>query len=447
MILKSLNKVILGVFFTLTSSLAFAQSDGMVLEKVVAKVDDYIILKSELERGYLEMLSRGEIVRGDAKCKMLENLVISKLMVAKAEIDSVVVPAEQVEANLDQRMSYFIQQIGSEEKLEEIYGKTVAEFREELFDQIHEQMVVQRMQGEIGQSVETSPAEVQQFFYAIPKDSLPYFSTEVTIGQIVVEPSVSDSRKQEIREQLYGFKKDIEAGIDFGVLAQKYSMDPGSRPKGGDLGFQKRGQLVPEFEAAALALEPGEISDPIESDFGFHLIQLIERRGNTFHARHILLIPSPTLQDVQDSKDYLDSLRTKIVNDSLNFEYAAKEYSDDQQTSGNGGFFSDASGSNKVSVETLDPTLFFTIDTMTVGNITKPIDFRLGDGSPAARIIYFKEKIPPHQANLQQDYQKLKTATLANKRNNIMSDWFQEARGDVYIEIDDNYKYCKIMEE
>ena len=419
--------------------------NGLVVDKIVAKVDDYIVLKSELDRRYLEFLSRGEIAKGDAKCQILENLIISKLMVAKAEIDSVTVLDVQVEMNLDQRMAYFIQQIGSEERLEEIYNKSVAEFREELFDEIKEQMIIQKMQGEISAEVTTTPAEVSDFFKSIPQDSLPYFSTEVTIGQIVKIPSVNKKKKQEIKNLLSNIRTQILSGEDFATLAKKYSMDPGSKTNGGRLGFFKRGDLAPEFEAAALDLEPGEISEPFETQFGIHIVQLIERRGNSFDSKHILIIPNPTQSDMNDAKVYLDSLRGLISSDSLEFEFAAKEYSDDKETSGNGGFFSDANGAMKVSVEQLDPTLFFTIDTMKVGNITPPMEFKLRDGKDASRIIYYKDRIAPHQANLKQDYQKLKAATLANKRNNIMSEWFKDAKEEVYIKIDEEYEYCRIL--
>ncbi len=421
-------------------------NNGVLIDKIIAKVDDYIVLKSELDRGYLEFLSRGEITQGDAKCQILENLIISKLMVAKAEIDSVTVLHAQVEMNLDQRMAYFIQQIGSEERLEEIYNKTVAEFREELFDDIKEQMIIQKMQGEISADVTTTPKEVSDFFHSIPKDSLPYFSTEVTLGQIVKLPTVNDQRKNEIKRLLIDIRSRILSGEDFGALAQKYSMDPGSRGQGGRLGFFKRGELAPEYEATAMALEPGEISEPFETQFGFHIVQLVERRGNTYDSKHILIIPNPTQSDLDNSKQYLDSLRGLIMHDSLEFEFAAKEYSDDKETSGNGGFFSDANGAMRISVEQLDPTLFFTIDSMAIGNITPAIEFKMRDGKDAARIIYYKDKIAPHQANLKQDYQKLKAATLANKRNNIMSEWFLEAKDEVYISIDEEYQYCKILQ-
>lgn len=447
MTLKSISRGVLVMLLVVCTSIVARsqENNDVVIDKIIAKVDDYIVLKSELERGYLEYLSRGEIMRGDAKCQILESLVINKLMLAKAEIDSVMVLDAQVSMNLDQRMAYFIQQIGSEEKLEEIYNKTVAEFRDELFDEIKEQMTVQKMQSEISSTVKTTPAEVAKFFKEIPQDSLPYFSTEVTLGQIVKKPEVNSQRKQEISDMLSEIRERILSGEDFGTLAAKYSMDPGSRGTGGRLGFFKRGELAPEFEATALALEAGEISAPVETQFGFHIIQLIERRGNTYDSRHILIIPTPTMSDIQAGKDYLDSLKSLVLSDSADFEFLAKEYSDDQETSGNGGFFSDANGAMKVSVEQLDPSMFFTIDTMNVGEITKPIEFKQRDGTDAVRIIYYKDRIAPHQANLKQDYQKLKAATLANKRNNIMSEWFEEARHEVYINIDEEYEHCNIM--
>ena len=445
----NLRYIKLGVLTLLigTAGLVQAQSDdkGVVIDKIIAKVDDYIVLKSELDRAYLEFLSRGELSQGNAKCQILESLVINKMMVAKAEIDSVYVLDAEVESNLDRRMSYFIQQIGSEERLEEIYNKSIEEFKEELFDQIKEQMIVQKMQGTIGEDVSVTPGEVKKFFSKIPADSLPYFSTEVTIGQIVKIPEVNDNRKGEIRKQMLELKRRIENGEDFGQLAKKYSQDPGSAPAGGELGFFKRGELAPEYEAAALSMKPGEISRPVESQFGFHLIQLIERRGNTYSSRHILIIPKSTESDVQEAKDFLDSLRTSVIEDSMRFEVLAKEHSDDQLTAGNGGFFSDATGAMRVSVEEIDPTLFFTIDTMAVGSITRPMEFRMADGTDAVRILMYKDKVAPHQANLLQDYQKIRAASVADKRNKIMSKWFKDAQGEVYIHVDPEYESCRIL--
>lgn len=422
-------------------------SSGVLIDKIVAKVDDYIVLKSELEKSYLEFISRGEITGTDAKCQVLENLVVSKLMVAKADIDSVIVSDAEVNVNLESRIAYFVSQIGSEERIEEFYGKTMDEFREELFESIKEQMVVQRMQGEISSGIEVTPAEVRRFFKKIPADSLPFFSTEVAIAQIVKIPEVNKNQKAQVRSKLNSIRERILKGESFADLATQYSMDPGSKKQGGVLGFFKRGDLAPEFEAAALSMEPGEISRPIETQFGFHIIQLIERRGNTYNSRHILIIPESTSSDIDDAKNYLDSLKTLIQNDSITFQKAAKEYSDDQQTSGNGGFFSDATGASRVSVEDLDPVVFFTIDTMKTETITAPMDYRMEDGTDAVRILFYKDKIRPHQASLEQDYQKIRSATLANKRNKILSEWFKTAKGDVYINIDSEYDYCNILKD
>lgn len=236
-------------------------------------------------------------------------------------------------------------------------------------------------------------------------------------------------------------------GESFAGLARQYSEDPGSAARGGELPYYKRGELAPEFEATAMTLKVGELSEPVETQFGFHLIELQERRGNTFKSRHILISPKPSVEDILEAQKYLDSLRTAIIIDSIDFQSAAKEYSDDQMTSANGGFFSDATESTRVPVDQLDPTIFFTLDTMKTGTITHPIEFQQQDGSSAFRILFYKDRLAPHQANLKDDYQKIATATLNNKQNKILSEWFEEARDKVYIEIDPEYDYCDILKD
>jgi peptidyl-prolyl cis-trans isomerase SurA len=431
-----------------TTLIGYGQpTKGVIIDEIIAKVDDYIVLKSELEQAYLDFLSSGEINTGNAKCKVLENLVINKLMIAKAEIDSVEVDDGEVYANLDRRMQYFISQIGTEEAIEEYYGKSIADFRQELFDDIKDQMVVQKMQQEITSDVAVSPLDVKRFFKRIPRDSLPYFSTEVTVGQIVKKPTISKNQKENIKAQLAAVKNRILKGEDFGVLAKEYSMDPGSASMGGNLGFFKRGELAPQFEATALGLKPGEISDPVETMFGLHIIQLIERRGNTFNSRHILIIPESSGSDIEDAKFYLDSLRTLILADSITFSKAAKEYSDDKETATSGGFLTDVTGASMISVEAMDPILFFTIDTLKVGTISPPMNFKMEDGTEAVRILFYKDRTPPHQANLDQDYQKIQAATKAEKRNKILSEWFLKAQGDVFLSVDAEYSECELLKQ
>lgn len=445
---KFLNKgaltiLIIGAFI---SPLVVFGQQKIVADEIIAKVDSYIILKSDLEKSYLELLSRNDIT-GATRCDALETMVINKMLVAKADIDSVIVEDGEVDNNLDRRLQFFVNQVGSEERLEEFYGKTIDQFREELRESVKEQMIVEKMQGTITTDLAVSPAEVKKFFKTIPADSLPFFSTEVTVGQIVKIPEAGTIEKDKIKNQLIEIRQNLLDGASFATMAQRYSMDPSVRANQGELGFFRRGDLAPEFEATALGLEPGEISMPIETDFGFHIIQLVERRGNTYNSRHILMIPLPSAADVKASRDFLDSLRDEIIAEKITFEKAAKEYSDDKNTSSAGGFFLDPTGAPRVSVEEIDPVMFFTLDTMKVGNMTEPIDYRLDDGTQVLRIIYYKDRVAPHQASLEQDYQKIYQATLSSKKNRILSEWFRKAQGDVYIEVDPEYDFCNLLKE
>lgn len=538
-------------------------SGGQVIDNIIAKVDNYIVLRSDLDKAYLEYVSRGQKGGDDVKCGILQNLIINKLLVAKAEIDSVIVSDNDVKSNLDRRMQIIISQIGSEDALEKYYGKTVDDFKAELFDQIKEQLTAQKMESTITSDINVTPTEVKKFFNNIPRDSLPFLSTEVEVGQIVKIPKAGEGQQEKARQlalsirsrilngrniskdyagwrvkitpdgklsifdssnreykgtwkfdpkllhftislneisfaanafqytwnitrmgqdslrffnsdinnsSKFFLKKDISFpknttaidnevlsgnwsvvgfygnGEDFAKLAAEYSDDPGSAKQGGNLGFTSRGMMVPEYEAAAMRLKPGEISQPVETDFGYHIIQLIERRGNEYNTRHILIRPDFSQTDFSNAENFLDSIRILILNDSLPFEKAAREFSDDEETSGNGGFLFDENGSARVSVEDLDPVVFFTIDTMNVGDISRPMHYRMKDGKEAVRILYYKSKFKPHQANLKDDYQKIQLAALNEKKQRILQQWFDEAKQDVFIQIDDEYKHCRILE-
>ncbi len=423
------------------------QSDkGAVIDQIIAKIDDKIILRSELEDAYLQFLSSGQISNSNSKCNIFESLIVNKLLVAKAEIDSVIVTEMEVENNLNQRMQMILGQVGGDQQaVEEFYGKSLDQIQDEIRDNIREQLIVQRMQGTITEDLGVTPAEVQAFFNRIPRDSLPYFSAEVSVGQIVKIPTVGQAQKDKARAQLLDLKKRIENGESFEALARQFSQGP-SAPKGGDLGFQHRGSLVPPYEAAALQLEPGQLSDPVESEFGLHLIKLIERRGNEYHSKHILLQLEPSEGDLDQARNYLDSLRTAIIDDSLTFEKVAKEYSDDKLTSSNGGFMMGETGSAYVPTDQLDFETFLTLDTMQLGSISPPLSYRLEDGKDAVRILYYKDRIKPHQANLLDDYQKISNAALAEKRNRLLNSWFDKARKDVFIRIVDEYNHCQILQ-
>ncbi|WP_224995401.1 peptidylprolyl isomerase [Cesiribacter sp. SM1] len=447
--MKNSCKALLLAVFGLSSLAASAQSaasqpNRQVVDKIVAKVDNYIALRSELDLTYLDLQSREQFGSVN-KCDVLRNLVQNKLMLAKAEIDSITVTDAEVNRELERRMQYMVQQLGGEEEIEQYYNKPLSQFKAELRGRMKEQLLVQRMQEHITQDVTVTPAEVRRFFSKIPADSLPYFSTEVTVGHIVKLPVISKEQKAKVREQLEGIRQRILSNeVTFAEMAREFSEDPGSAANGGELGFWKRGELAPQFEATALRMKPGEISAPVETEFGFHIIQLIERRGNTYNSRHILMKPNSSEADIRMAEQYLDSLRTVIESGKISFSKAAKEYSEDKVTQSSGGYFVDADGSQRTSVEDIDPSLYFVIDTMQVGNITKPIPYRTADGKSAVRIVYYKSKVGPHEANLKDDYQKIQAAALNEKKNRIVARWFNEAVGEVFIDIDPEYDYCNI---
>lgn len=443
------------LFFFLPITAAFAQETqptGQVLDKIVAKVNNNILLESDVQKTYIEAVAQSQQgMSAPTRCEVFESLMINKLMVAKAEIDSVIVTDAEVMLQVDNRFNAVMQQFGGDESvLVEVYGKTADQLKSEIEDVIREQLIVQRMRNKITEGITVSPAEVRAFFNSIPRDSLPLFTSEATVGQIVRKPTVNPKVREEIIAQLSQFKQDILDGkADFADLAKRYSMDPGSAAQGGDLGFFRRGELAPEYEATALSLRPGEISDPVETQFGFHMIQLLENRGATYNTRHILRIPTATEEDIQKAERYLDSLKKEIQDGKIEFAKAAKEYSQDRTTSDAGGFFTDpATNSNRLSLRTLeDPVLYFTIDTMKVGDITRPIRFEDPREGTKVRILYYKARYPAHKANLEDDYEKMKAATLRRKEDEILEKWFLTAKEDVFIDIDPVYDRCNVLQQ
>lgn len=437
--------MLLLVAFLFASGNSFGQADGLVIDEIIAKVDNHIILKSDLELGYLDMITRGAGIDANSKCVVLENLVLNKLFLAKSEIDSIVVLDYEVERSLESKLRYFISQVGSEEKLEEYYGKSIDQFKDELREQEREQLLVQKMSQSITEGVTITPGEVRRFFNRIPKDSLPYFSKEVVVGEIIMEPKAGSDRKKAERDLLLSLKERILAGESFNTLASRYSQEPGASRTGGEIGFFKRGELASRYEETSLRLRPGEISNPVETEFGIHLIQLLERRGNEYSTRHILRIPSPSQADINKTISTLDSLRQMILADSITFEKAARDFSTNKVTSTNGGFIMDANGGDKISVEQLDPNTFFTIDTMAVGTISPPLVYKDETGKDVVRLVYYKTSIRPHQANLDDDWSKIRGAALNEKKQTILDEWFEKSRYEVFIKIDDEYGYCNIM--
>ncbi|HQQ84157.1 MAG TPA: peptidylprolyl isomerase [Cyclobacteriaceae bacterium] len=421
------------------------EAKGFVADKIIAKIDNYIILKSELEGAYQNYLSNGGTASEETRCGILSQLVMTKLLVAKAEIDSVVVTSAEVDANTEQRMNMILQNSNnSPEQLERAYGKTLEQIKVELRDQVREQLLSNEMQRKITKSLSITPAEVRRFFSRV--DSLPLYSSDVEVAQIVRVAKVSEEQKDATRRKLMDIRERILAGENFNELARKYSEDPSAQYNGGEYGYVGRGTMVPTYEAMAFKVKPGEISPPFESPFGFHILQLIDRRGNEYNTRGILIAAAPSKDDLKLAEKFLDSLRRKIIADSTKFEQAAKQFSDDQRTKGYGGFFTDQDGGTKISIKDLDPVVYFAIDSMKEGSVSRPLTYRTDDGKDAMRILYFKRRLPAHEANLKDDWHRIQAAALAQKKDKMLDKWFTKARQDVFIKIDPAYKGCKIVE-
>ena len=452
--MKLLNRLIpsLLAFWILGQAQAQETATGQVVDKIIAKVDNNILLESEVQKSYLEAISQAQQgIEAPTRCSVFESLLINKLMVAKAVVDSVIVTDGEVLLEANNRFAMVMQQFGGDEAmLAEMYGKTAEQLKAELEEVMREQLIVRKMRKTITDGITVSPAEVRAFYLNIPKDSLPLFTSEATVGQIVRKPETNPKVREEIIAQLKQFKEAIASGKStFAELAKAYSEDPGSGAQGGDLGFFRRGELAPEYEATALGLRQGEISDPIETQFGFHMIQLLENKGSTFNTRHILRIPKASEEDIVKAERYLDSLKKEVLAGKIDFAKAAKEYSQDRTTSDAGGFFTDpATTSNRLSLRTLeDPVLYFTIDTMKVGDITPPIRFEDPREGTKVRILFYKARYPAHKANLEDDYEKLKADTLRRKEDEVLSKWFVTAKEDIFIDIDPSYDRCDALKE
>ncbi len=439
-----LKRIILFLFIPL---LGWSQ-DTVNVDKIVAKIDNYYILRSEIE-ALVVRSKQDQQSRPIDKCQALESIAVQKLLVAKAEIDSVIVDADQVDNQLNARMQEMIRIYGSEKNIVEQFSKSLETLKSEVRQSVREQMTAQKMQQTLTEKIKITPDEVRKFFNKIPKDSIPLLPSEVVLAHIVRLAKVTKAQKDELVERLESYKRRVELGEKFEDLAKEYSEDQGSRQYGGDLGWAKRGQMVPEFEAAAMKMEPKQISDIVESEFGYHLIQTLEIRGQEYHARHILLRPDYNRLDLTDSKKFLDSLKLEIQKDSIKFERAAKLYTEDKMTQDTGGQLMDPeTGSSRMPLDvSMEPNLYFTVDTMKVGSITSSLPYRTPDGKTGMRILTLKKKYEPHRASLEEDYEKIKAYALNEKQGMAVDKWFREAVAEVYIKIDPDYEVCKLFEQ
>jgi peptidyl-prolyl cis-trans isomerase SurA len=418
-----------------------------IIDQVAAVVGNKIILRSDIEQQYLQYIGQGNYANEKVQCDILDQLLLNKLLLNQAILDSVEVTDAQVQDRLDRNMEYFIQQFGSQEKLETFYGKSVLELQDEYRPLVKDQLLAQSMQQKITHDVTASPIDVKKFFEAIPADSLPYISAEVEYAQIVKQIPVSAQAKEDIKQKLLGYKKRVENGEEFSTLAVLYSQD-GSAKNGGELGFKNRGELVPEFEAVAFRLKTGEISDVVETKFGFHLIQLIERRGERINVRHILLKPEIAPEDIAAVKASMDSIAALIRSGARTFSDVAQVYSDDVDTRYNGGnIVNQQNGTTRFESSQIDATIFFQLDKLQPGEISNPVLTSTDEGKQAYKMFYLKTRTNPHKANLTDDYQRLQDAALQSKQAKTLDEWVKKKKSNIYIRLADEYMHCENLKQ
>jgi len=442
--LKSYIKYLSIVFFISAVIGNDLEAQPLLVDQIVAVVGQNMILESTLEAEYLRYRSQGTIegTAKETKCQILEGLLYEKLLLNQAELDSVEITESQVEQNMDQRLRYFISQFGSQEKLEEFYDKSILEIKNEFREQVRDQLMVESVQNEITMGVSVTPNEVKTFFKKIPRDSIPLINSEVQIGQIVKYPPITMEQKIEVKERLRELRKRIIEGESFATLAILYSEDPGSASKGGELGFYGRGELFPEFETVAFRLSEGETSDIVETEAGFHIIQMIERQGEYVNVRHILLTVKVSPIELAKARAELDSLAVRIRNDEISFEEAVREYSDDPGKYTGGMLINMMTGTTTFEMDELDPQVSFAIDKLEVNELSNAVPMKTEEGKDAYRILLLKQRTKPHRANLDEDYSKIQEWAMEEKRIRVMSDWVDNRTKNAYIKIDDKYLDC-----
>jgi len=439
--MKKIPAFIFGLLLITAFNRVVAQEQ--IIDEVVAVVGGNYILQSDIEAQYIQFRMQGGISDARAtRCQILEDLLFQKLLLNQAELDSIQVTDDQIEQTMDARFRYYIQQFGSQEKLEQFYKKSLIEIKEEFRTLVKDQLMEDEVQQKITKDLKVTPSEVRAYFNSIPHDSIPKIETEYEIGQIVREPAISKEELEATRERIKGLRERILKGESMSTLAVLYSDDPGSAKRGGEIGFMGRGQLYTEYEAAAFGLKKGEISDIIKTKAGYHIIQLIERRGEQINTRHILLMPKISDADVIKASKLLDSVARLITEKKMTFEEAALKFSDDPGKINGASMVNPATGNTRFESDQLDPKVFFAIDKLQPGQVSKPIAMMNEEGKQTLNLYYLKSRTEPHRANLKDDYSTIQEWALTKKRNETINKWITDKIAKTYFRISDAYQDC-----
>lgn len=428
-----------------------AQQAGKAIDQIVAVIGDNIILQSEIEMEFEQLKRQADEALSDTlKCEILRQKLIERIFLNKAQLDSLPLSEERVDAELEKRIRYFAAQFGGVKPMEEFYGKTVTQIKADNREKIKSSMLVNEMQSKVLKDVKVSPIDIKKYYNELAaEDSLPFYSAEVEVAQLIIEPKVSKEAKQLAYEKISELRERIVNGDNFNSLATLYS-DDGSASKGGELGFFTRGQMVPEFEAAAFKLKPDTISKIIETKYGYHILKLIDRKGDNINVRHILVRPKIFKSDIAAAKEKLDSIIWQIKIDSISFEKAVKRFSDDNFTKGNGGFITaEQTGSTKIAIDELDKEIYYKLEGLKPGDLTEPELLTLPgpDRQQVWRVFYLKTESKPHRANLRDDYQKFQAMAMQRKQQRAMETFINKTKKELFIQVNAPYKNCNQVVE
>lgn len=441
-----MKKLLFFAFMLTVAQVATAQSARLLADKIIAIVGDKIVLRSDLVNYIDDMKRGGTEVPENADCFILERMMQDKALILQAEKDSLPVSDEEVEAELDQRVRYFIMQYGGKEAFEQIAGRTIYQVKEDFRKSIREGRLAKSMREKIVEYVKITPNEVRDYHSKIPKDSLPFYETELVIGQIVMHPKAGRELEKFAQDELSDYRRQIESGMkSFETMARLYSEDPGSKQNGGRYEINKaQKDWDPDFKNAAFRLKEGQISPVVKSKFGYHIIQMVSRNGDDAVIRHILRVPQILDEDIDFTKTKLDSVRTKLVEGALSFGEAVDKFSDDQNSKFTGGIMS-GQGGNFVTIDELDKNLIPYLDKIKVGEYSAPMIYKDEQEKQAVRIVFLQNRTEPHRENLRDDYDRVAQRALAEKKERTVEKWFLGKLPTYYVMVDKDYQQCESL--
>ncbi len=448
--MKNINNLLKSTVLLLLLTFSFVHTtfSQEVIDKVIAVVGGDMILKSDIEQEVMRLKMQGGLPEGDVKCEILEQILIQKLLLHQSKIDSILPNDGAIENEVERRIKYFVNQIGSEKALENYFHKTVYVIKEDLREVIREQQLTQQMRQKVVEKITVTPSEVKGFFKTIPTDSLPLIPEQYVLREIAIYPPSSAEAKFRVKEKLLDIRSRILKGERFSMLAMAYSEDLASAKKGGELGFRSRDELVKSFADAAFNLADGQVSQIVESEYGFHIIQMIEKRNNQVNVRHILLKPQFSSDMLVEAQNKLDSIASLIKKDSLTFEKACAIYSEDKKSKMNGGLLVNPTSNTKYfEKEQLQPSDYYVIKELKKKDVSTPFESRDDKANVIFKIIRIEDIIPSHKANLTDDYSIIQEMTKRSRENDIFMKWVKEKQKVTYIKIDSEYKGCKFQSE